>query len=476
LLWSDFARMCEAIQNRKSLNEKESIVKTSNLTNEAKEILGLNLDANFMGEKKAIVWLAKIYEVLEDDISQQIKIHGDIGEGIKWYVENSNESDYTVKQIKHLLELDCSKTESNAFVLIKEAFHKMKNNEIKWFIRYWLRKPRNGIDDGVVRKMFGEPKIKFQVGVAVPPQLAKPLKGIPDTWPLIMEYKYNGVRVQIHRQGDIVLLFNRIGKDITKKFPDVVDIIKNWDNGNYILDGEIYPVEKGKPAPLENINSRIHSNDIKRAIEKCPVKLAVFDYLFENTPLRERLKFIEDIVPEEYRSIKYTNFPDYNSFEKHKNLFYAQAISDGFEGIMLKDANGIYEPAKRSWLKFKPAKIDLDVVITSARHGRGKHQSVFSSFDISVKDEGGFANVGSVGVGFSNEELKLLTNKLKRTVIKFHDGTYEFLPRIVLSVCADLITKTEYGWALRFPRMVAIRYDKPVADISTLEDVISYVR
>ena len=185
--------MCEAIQNRKSLNEKEGIVKTSNLTNEAKEILSLNLDTNFIGEKKAIVWLAKIYEVLEDDISQQIKIHGDIGEGIKWYVENNGESDYTVKQIKHLLELNCSKTESNAFVLIREAFHKMKNNEIKWFIRYWLRKPRNGIDDGVVRKMFGKPKIKFQVGVAVPPQLAKPLKGIPDTWPLIMEYKYNGL-------------------------------------------------------------------------------------------------------------------------------------------------------------------------------------------------------------------------------------------------------------------------------------------
>ena len=112
MLWSDFARMCEAIQNRKSLNEKEGIVKTSNLTNEAKEILSLNLDTNFIGEKKAIVWLAKIYEVLEDDISQQIKIHGDIGEGIKWYVENNGESDYTVKQIKHLLELDCSKTES----------------------------------------------------------------------------------------------------------------------------------------------------------------------------------------------------------------------------------------------------------------------------------------------------------------------------------------------------------------------------
>ena len=335
LLWSDFARMCEAIQNRNLVTEKESILKSSKLTDEAKEILSLNLESNFIKDKKAIIWIAKIYEVLSEDISLQIKIHGEIGEGIKWYVENSNKSDYTIKQIKHLLEMDCSKINSNAFSLIKEAFEKMDGNEIKWFIRYWLRKPRNGISDGIMRQAFGESKIRYQVGIAVPPQLANPLKSVPKTWPLIMEYKYDGIRVQIHRQGNIVLLFNRSCKDITNKFPDVVDIVKNWEVGNYILDGEIYPVEKSKPAPYQKIGTRIHSKDIEQAIEKCPVKLVVFDYIYENTPLRERLKFIEGIVPEEFRVTRYDNFPDYNSFEKHKNLFYAQAISDGFEGIML---------------------------------------------------------------------------------------------------------------------------------------------
>ncbi len=477
LLWSDFARMCEAIQNRKSSNEKGAILKTSNLIDEAKQILSLKIEPNFIKDKKAIVWIAKIYEVLEEDISQQIKIHGDIGEGIKWYVENSNKSDYTVKQIKHLLEMNCSKIDSNAFSLIKEAFEKMSSNEIKWFIRYWLRKPRNGIDDGIMRKTFGEPKARFQVGILVPPQLSSPLKGIPKIWPLIMEYKYNGIRVQIHRQEDIIILYNRSGKNITKLFPDVIETVRSWDNGNYILDGEIYPIEKGKPAAFRNINVRIHSNDISQAVEKCPVKLVVFDYLFENSPLRERIKLMENIVPEKFRTVRYTNYPDYDSFEKHKNLFYAQAISDGFEGIMLKDANGKYEPAKRSWFKFKPSKIDLDVVITSARYGEGKNQSVFSSFDVSVKDEGNFVDVGTVGVGFSEEDLKILTNKLRRTIIKFDDGTYEFLPRIVLSVSADLITKNSKGlWGLRFPRMVAIRDDKPVSEINTIEDVVSYVR
>lgn len=477
MLWSDFARMCEAIQNRKLTTEKEAILRSSKLTDEAKEILSLKLEPNFIGDKKAIVWIAKCYDVLGEDISQQIKIHGEIGEAIKWYVENGNKSDYTVKQIKHLLEMDCSKIDSNAFSLIKEAFEKMEGNEIKWFIRYWLRKPRNGIHDGIMKKVFGESKIRYQVGIAVSPQLAKPLKGIPKTWPLIMDYKYDGIRVQIHRQRNIVLLYNRSGKDITRRFPDVVNVITNWEEGNYILDGEIYPIEKGKPAPFQKIGTRIHSNNIVQAMEKCPVELVVFDYLFENTPLRERLKLMEGIVPEQFRAIRYTNFPDYDSFEKHKNLFYAQSINDGFEGIMLKDANGIYEPSKRTWLKFKPAKIDLDVVIISARYGEGKNKSVFSSFDIAVKDEGNFINVGSVGIGFSNEDLKLLTNKLRRTTIKFHSSTYEFLPRVVLSVSADLITKDKEGaWGLRFPRMIAIRDDKPVAEINTIEDVISYVR
>ena len=477
LLWADFARMCEAIQNRKLVTEKGAILKSSSLTSESKDILGLDLEPNFIGDKKAIVWIAKCFDVLSEDISQQIKIHGEIGESIKWYVENCNKSDYTVKQIKHLLEMDCSKINSNAFSLIKEAFEQMDGNEIKWFIRYWLRKPRNGIHDGVMKKLFGEPKIRYQVGIAIPPQLANSFKGVPKTWPLIMEYKYNGIRVQIHRQRNIVLLYNRSGKDITRRFPDVVNIITNWEEGNYILDGEIYPVEKGKPAPFQKIGTRIHSNDIAQAMEKCPIELVVFDYIFENTPLRERLKLMENIVPEEFRATRYTNFPNHDSFEKHKNLFYAQAISDGFEGIMLKEANGIYEPAKRTWLKFKPSKIDLDVVIISARYGEGKNKSVFSSFDIAVKDEGSYINIGSVGVGFSNEDLKLLTNKLRRTTIKYHNDTYEFLPRVVLSVSADLITKDKEGvWTLRFPRMIAIRDDKPVAEINTIEDVIDYVR
>ena len=373
--------------------------------------------------------------------------------------------------------MDCSKIDSNTFSLIKEVFEEMDGNEIKWFIRYWLRKPRNGIHDGIMKKVFGESKEHYQVGVPFSPQLAKPLKGIPETWPLIMDYKYDGIRVQIHRQRNIILLFNRSCKDITNKFPDVVNTIKNWEEGNYILDGEIYPIEKSKPAPFQKMGTRIHSNDVEQAIEKCPVKLIVFDYIYENTPLRERLKFMEEIVPEESRAIRYTNFPDYKSFEKHKNLFYAQSINDGFEGIMLKDANGLYESSKRTWLKFKPSKIDLDVVITSARYGEGKLQSLFSSFDIAVKDEGSFVNIGSVGIGFSNEDLRLLTNKLKRTTIKFHNGTHEFLPRIVLSVSADLITKNKNdSWGLRFPRMIAIRDDKPVNEINTIDDVISYVR
>ena len=115
----------------------------------------------------------------------------------------------------------------------------------------------------------------------------------------------------------------------------------------------------------------------------------------------------------------------------------------------------------------------------SALHGSRAPiaKSDLSSFDIAVKDEGSCVNVGSVGIGFSEEDLKLLTNNLRKTTIEFHNGTYEFLPRIVLSVSADLITKNNDGtWGLRFPRMIAIRDDKPVAEINTIEDVISYVR
>ena len=154
--------------------------------------------------------------------------------------------------------------------------------------------------------------------------------------------------------------------------------------------------------------------------------------------------------------------------------FYNNAINDGFEGIIVKDTTLPYEAGKRStgWAKYKPPQIELDVVILAASYGEGRRANVFGTFEMGVKSESGFTNIGSIGSGFTDSDLISLTNQLRKVVESYNDGRYVFLPRIVLEVKADLISRDAKGnIGLRFPRMKRIRNDKFVADINTIEDV-----
>ena len=108
----------------------------------------------------------------------------------------------------------------------------------------------------------------------------------------------------------------------------------------------------------------------------------------------------------------------------------------------------------------------------SAKYGEGKRANVFGTFEIGVKSDKGIISVGKVGTGFSDADLVSLTHNLRRNVENFENDTYYFLPRVVLEVSADLVSRDEKGnLGLRFPRCKRIRDDKFAADINTLEDV-----
>ena len=101
-----------------------------------------------------------------------------------------------------------------------------------------------------------------------------------------------------------------------------------------------------------------------------------------------------------------------------------------------------------------------------------KKEKIFSSFGISVKDGSDYVNVGKVGTGFSDEELVSLTNDLRKSVDKYEDGKYYFLPRVVLQVTSDLVSNDADGnIGLRFPRSMRVRHDKYPADIDTINTV-----
>ena len=469
-------------------------------------ILSQEFPSNNIGLAKAKKWLSRIYNIHEDELDMVCSAHDDLGEAV-YYLDYSaeNQTELSLQSVLRLLSMDCSGIDSNSFKTISYAIINMGALECKWFIRYWLRTPRNGINEGVVKKILAkaydkkladvkkhcnfnsianvsmyyesnsEPPMNLEHGTFVAPMLAKEVP--MNKWPVnrIVDYKYDGNRYQIHKEGDNVIIFNRKGKIVTPQFQDVVEQVREYYI-DCILDGEIYPIkEDGSPAEHKLMGTRVHSKNHAEAREKVKVEWVIFDCLkIGNETIME--------LPYSERLLKMLELPNqaHRMAEGGDTLaFYNRAINDGFEGIIVKDSTLPYEAGKRSfgWAKYKPPRINLDVVILNAKYGEGKRANVFGSYGIGVRTEDrGYVNLGSIGSGFSDSQLVRLTNELRRHIDSHKDGVYSFLPRIVLEVTADLITQDAQGnWGLRFPRLVRIRDDKFVADINTLEDVMEMI-
>lgn len=508
-----FARMCESLEElvptAKQLNINRSLSSFKNKSDVIK-ILALEYKINNIAKKKAVKWLSESFGVFEDEILDHKNIWNDLAQGMYYFTESKSiDSNISIKEFLNLLELDCASMRGNSYTIISEAIKKMSNLELKWFIRYWLRVPRNGVGEGVLthainnhyrtkvnrwKNMYSFSHItttlesgkvlsnNIQIGSPIKPMLAKTMttKNLNKISNYILDVKYDGNRYLIHRKDPSILIFNRSGKLVdTNRYSDIIEVIKNLDCNNSILDTEIYPVDNtGNPVAHQKLGTRVHSLDIEKAKKDCPVKVAIFDtLLFKgqqclDEPYSVRLKLLQDNIDAKYLSQTFTG-----DIESAYNI----AINSNFEGIMIKDLSATYKLGKRSvaLLKHKPARINLDLVISSAKYGEGKRASWFGTFGLSARtNEGEYVPVGSVGTGFSEENLSLLTTRLKKIIDEYDikSKQFFFLPRIVLEIIADAVTKDSNGnIGLRFPRLIKIRDDKFAIDSNTIDDLTELI-
>ncbi|RME52068.1 ATP-dependent DNA ligase [Candidatus Woesearchaeota archaeon] len=320
--------------------------------------------------------------------------------------------------------------------------------------------------------------------------------------PAQLEYKYDGFRLQCHKEGNAITLFTRRLENVTDQFPDVVAAIREAVKAkNCILDGEAVGIDPhtGTYRPFQNISQRIKRKyHIERLAQELPVELNVFDLLFLNgkpylnKPLKERRAAIEAIITPLPRRITPATCLVTSSDEAAKK-FYQASLKTGNEGVMVKKLDAPYKPGARvgHMVKFKPTMDTLDLTIVGAEWGQGKRSGWLTSFTLACQDEeGNLLTVGKVGTGLkeleeeahegsndtSQEDLTFpsITKRLKPLIIKTEGRDVEIKPDIVVEVKFEEIQKSPSytsGYALRFPRLVRIREDRDLSDISTIAEI-----
>jgi DNA ligase-1 len=329
-----------------------------------------------------------------------------------------------------------------------------------------------------------------------------------------IEDKYDGIRAQMHcgdpDQHGRVAIYSRNREDITESFPELAEAFaKVRSPSGLIFDGEIlaWDLEAERALPFSVLGQRIGRKRVDDAMRRAiPVIFMAFDLMYSGgelllpRPLRERRALLEETVDSQ-REIAVSPvegepqgqlFTAVSAVEIQRlrisparMVESAEAIDQAYrdararanEGVMIKAASSAYLPGRRglAWLKLKRELATLDVVITGAEYGHGRRAGLLSDYTFAVRgQQGELLNVGKAYSGVTDAEIAELTEWLKaHTVEDFgHFRTVE--PIRVLEVAFNNVMRSDRhssGFALRFPRILRVRDDKPVEEIDTLERV-----
>jgi DNA ligase-1 len=298
-----------------------------------------------------------------------------------------------------------------------------------------------------------------------------------------VEDKFDGIRAQLHRSRKRVEIFSRDLRRITGQFPELVEQARRFDQ-ELIADGEIVAFAEGRRLTFFDLQKRLGRKDEQASLfadaaADVPVAFVIFDLLWLNgrsllrTPLRERRERLGTLqLPSQFQK---ANVTPARSADEIKQIFQ-DARQRMNEGLMIKDPESFYLPGTRGmyWFKLKRELATLDVVVVAAELGHGKRNNVLSDYTFSVRDEtsGELLPIGKAYSGLTDADIAELTEHFKQNTIVAHDRYRKVRPDVVLEVAFNSIrpsTRHASGLALRFPRIKAIRHDKNVDSIDTVQ-------
>jgi DNA ligase-1 len=304
------------------------------------------------------------------------------------------------------------------------------------------------------------------------------------------EVKYDGARVQLHHDGTDVSVYSRNMEDVTAALPEVVEFAEEHLAAPAIVDGEVVAVDDdGEVLPFQNVLRRFRrKHEVERMREEVAVELRAFDCLHAprekggddgqdprgedllDAPLTERRERLAAVLDGGL-----STFEVLEGVEAVERV-EREALAAGHEGVMLKNPDSAYTPGRRGkqWLKRKPDVETLDLVVTGAEWGEGRRAELLGTYLLSARTDDDFETVGKVATGVTDEQLDQLHERLEPHVVGEDGKTVDVEPAVVFEVGYEEIQPSptySSGYALRFPRFVAVREDRAPGDADSVERV-----
>jgi DNA ligase-1 len=294
-----------------------------------------------------------------------------------------------------------------------------------------------------------------------------------------LEYKYDGARIQLHRDGERVGIWTRRLSDVTASLPDVVATARRKLTGSpFILDGEVLALDAaGRPLPFQDLMRRFRRvHEVERLMREMPLTLHFFDCLMADgrslidEPYARRWEALTAVTGGHHLAERAIVTATAAADE-----FLARALAAGHEGVVAKDLRSAYEPGGRGkrWFKIKAAET-LDCVIVAVDRGSGRRSGWLSNYHLAVRDGDGFADVGKTFKGFTDRQFAEMTERLW-TLATSDDGyTVRVRPEVVVEVAHNEIQRSPTypsGFALRFARITRVRDDKAPGQATTLDEL-----
>ncbi len=524
-----------------------------------------------MAEKTVASAVADAYGSTKEAVLEQYKIIGDLGKVSEMLnqVQHDIKNRLTVKDVFEILtqiaNVKGEGTVEKRLTLLSDLLKKVDPISAKHLVRIPLGTNRLGIGDPTVldglalgilgdrgnRKLLekaynetsdlgliGETlkrdgleavqKLKITVGRPIRSELCErlpnPEKVIEKMIEVDAQFKYDGFRVQIHKDGDVVSMFSRNLESMTHMFPEIIEgTLRQVKAKTAILDTEAlaYNPESEEFLPFQETTKRRRKHNITEVAKQLPLRAFVFDLLYADgksyidEPLTKRLEKMREIVESDPSSGsgKDILIPSETRFiteAKALSTMLEDAISRGLEGVVVKRVDSLYEAGGRNfnWVKLKrhssgELQDTIDCVVLGYIVGKGK-RTAFGAGALLVgvydSDSDEFVTVSKIGTGLSDEEWREIHKRADKIKVSQKPARVNSLiepsewvkPEIVIEVLADEITRspshtagkketkgteetdgTNAGYALRFPRLVSFRdHDKKAEDATTVKELI----